>query len=187
MKRCLLAIVLLYSSITANAQLLRWSPAFIQDTSAIVTITCDASKGNKGLLNYTPLTDVYVHIGVITTASTSSSDWKYVPFTWGTTNAAANAPSAGQNLWKYTITGGLRNFFNITNSAEKILKIAILFRNGSGSIKQTNTDGSDMYIPVYDNGLYARIDTPLKQPTYTPILEPVKRIQNRKLSGVSFI
>lgn len=175
MKRFLLAILLILTGITVDAQLLRWSPAFIQDTSASITITCDATKGNKGLLNYTPATDVYVHIGVITSASTSSSDWKYVPFTWGTTNPAANAPAAGTNLWRYTITGGLRSFFNITNPSEKILKIAILFRNGNGSIKQTNADGSDMYIPVYDNGLYARIDTPLKQPTYIPIIEPVTK------------
>lgn len=172
MKKFLLVPFLCLGILVAHAQLLSWSPAFIQDTSSKIVITCDATKGNKGLLNYTPVTNVYVHIGVITTASTSSTDWKYVPFTWGTTNLAANAPSVGTNLWQYTINGGLRNFFNITNPNEKILKIAILFRNGNGSLKQANADGSDMYIPVYDNGLYARIDTPLKQPTYIPILEP---------------
>ncbi|MFX8820866.1 hypothetical protein ABTM55_19040, partial [Acinetobacter baumannii] len=86
---------------------------------------------------------------------------------WGTTNALAQATYLGNNQWKFTINGGLRTFFGITNSSEKILKIAILFRTGNGSKKLANADGSDMYIPVYDNGLYARIDNPLRQPTYT--------------------
>ena len=34
---------------------------------------------------------------------------------------------------------------------------------------------SDMYIPVYDNGLYARIDVPYQQPTYDPIPEPITK------------
>ena len=36
-------------------------------------------------------TDIYVHIGCITSLSTSSSDWKYSKFTWGTTNVLAQA------------------------------------------------------------------------------------------------
>ena len=174
MKKFLLPFMLLFI-IKANAQLLSWSPDFIQESSTPVTITMNANYGNKGLLNYTPVTDVYVHIGVITNLSTSSSDWKYVPFTWATTNPAANAANTGTNKWTFTITGGLRNFFGITNSSETIKKIAILFRTGNGSKKQANADGSDMYISVYDNGLYARIDVPFTQPTYNPIPEPLTK------------
>lgn len=159
-------ITCLLLSILGKAQLLSWSPSFIQETSSTVEITCDATKGNQGLKDYTPTTDVYVHIGCITTASTSSSDWKYSKFTWGTTNAAANASLVSANKWKYTITGGLRNYFGITNANEKILKIAILFRNGNGSRVLRNTDGSDMYISVYEPTLSIRIDNPLKQPTF---------------------
>jgi hypothetical protein len=32
-----------------------------------------------------------------------------------------------------------------------------------------------MYVPVYDNGVYARIDVPYQQPTYYPIPEPVSK------------
>lgn len=172
MKRIVLVLLLL-PILKTNAQLLSWTPDFIKDTSSTVVINMNANFGNKGLLNYTPASDVYVHIGVITNLSTSSSDWKYVKFTWGTANAAAQCTSVGSNQWKYTITGGLRNFFGITNSSETILKIAILFRNGTGTVVQRNMDQSDMYIPVYDNGLYARIDVPFKQPTYNPIPEPL--------------
>lgn len=160
-------------TITAKGQLLTWSPSFIQETSSSIDITLDATKGSQGLKDYTPTSDVYVHIGTITNYSANSGDWKYVPFAWGTTNSAANCTYLGNNKWKYTITGGLRSFFGMTDANEKIQKIAILFRNGSGSLKNTNADGSDMYVPVYDTGLYVRIDEPFKEPKFTPVPEPV--------------
>lgn len=173
--RYMLLVVLLIGSIKINAQLLSWTPPFIQESSTPVEIIVDATKGNQGLKDYTPTSDVYVHIGVITSLSTSNTDWKYSKFTWGTIDAAANATYLGNNKWKYTIAGGMRNFFGITNSSETVKKIAILFRNGSGSRVQRNADASDMYVPVYDNALYLRIDEPYRQPLYTPIPEPVSK------------
>src|SRR5215471_14004925 len=163
MKKLLLPLFLLFI-VTTHAQLLSWTPGFIHENSATVTITMDANFGNKGLLNYTPTSDVYVHIGVITNLSSSSSDWKYVKFTWGTTDAGAHCTYLGSNKWQYTITGGLRTFFGISNGSETIKKISILFRNGNGTVVQRNANGGDMYVPVYDNGLYARIDVPFQQP-----------------------
>src|SRR5665811_824038 len=92
-------VVLLFISFQSFSQLLSWSPNFIQENSTPVVITMDATKGNQGLLNYTPVTDVYVHIGVITNMSTSSSDWKYVSSVWGTTNPTYHATSLGGNKW----------------------------------------------------------------------------------------
>src|SRR6478672_6138769 len=178
----LLLLPFLFITLIAQSQLLSWTPDFIKEASTPVVITMDANYGNKGLLNYTPTTDVYVHIGVITNKSTSSSDWKHVPFTWGTTTAAAQCVYLGNNKWKFTITGGLRTFFNVTDGTETIQKIAILFRSGDGNKKQANADGSDMYIPVYDNGVYARIDDPFKQPTYIPIIEPISKSVGDALS-----
>lgn len=174
-KKILLVIYLFASSLTLQAQLLRWSPSFIQENSATVTITADAKLGNKGLFDHTPATDVYVHIGAITNLSTGASNWKYVKFEWGTSNPLANAPTTGPNQWTYTINGGLRNFFGITNSLEKIQKIAILFRSGNGNKVLRNDDASDMYIPVYDNGNFARIDEPVSKPTYIRTLKGIDK------------
>ncbi len=160
---------------TANCQLLSWSPSFIQESSTPIEIIVDATKGNAGLLNYTPTTDVYVHTGVITNLSTSSTDWKHAPFTWATTPANGQCVYLGNNKWKFTITGGLRSFYNITNASEKVLRIAILFRNGAGTKVQRNTDGSDMYIPVYDAALNVRIDNPIREPKYTPVPETINK------------
>ena len=53
MKKFLLLLLVLFI-VKANAQLLSWTPDFIQESSTPVTITMDANFGNKGLLNYTP-------------------------------------------------------------------------------------------------------------------------------------
>lgn len=174
MKRLLLFAVVYTYSLLSSAQLLTWSPAFATDANASQTlvITVDATKGNQGLLNYTPTSDVYVHIGLITSKSANSSDWLYVPFNWGTTPAAANATYLGNNKWKYTITGSLRTFFGMADPSETIKAIAILFRNGSGTKKQANGDATDMYVPVYSTNLAVRIDQPASQPKYTPVPEP---------------
>lgn len=159
----------------SHAQLLTTAPDFILETSPSIDIVADATKGNAGIKDYANTTDIYVHIGCITSLSTSSSDWKYSKFTWGTTNVLAQCTYLGNNKWKYTITGGLRTYFGITNTAEKILKIAILFRYGNGNTKLTNADGSDMFLPVYDNGNAVRIADPLKQPTFISIPETITK------------
>ncbi|HLY68473.1 MAG TPA: alpha-amylase family glycosyl hydrolase, partial [Puia sp.] len=167
----------------AHAQELTVVPNFAVDTSSI-SIVVDCSKGNQGLLNYADTGDVYVHVGVITNLSTSSSDWRYVPFTWGTTNAAAHTTPLGANKYAYTINN-VRNFFAVP-AGETILKIAVLFRNGSGSLVQRNSDGSDMYINIYNNGFAAKFIQPPYQPMYTPVPEPIiKSIGN--MIPVTFI
>lgn len=177
MKRLLLLIVALGCGLVSFPQLLTWTPPFPveNDPAQTLVITVDASKGNQGLLNYTSTTDVYVHIGVITSKSTGSNDWKYSKFTWATTPVAANAAYIGNNKWTYTISGSLRTFFGITDVTETIQKIAILFRNGAGDNNrvQRNTDNSDMYIPVYPSGALAvRLSAPPAEPKFTPVPEP---------------
>lgn len=166
-----IAAVMAITSVV-SAQLLTWTPDFAKDNDNI-TITVDAAKGNQGLLNYTPTSDVYVHIGVITNLSTSPTNWRYAPFTWGTTPPAAQATYLGSNKWQYSITN-IRTFFGVP-AGETILKIAILFRNGSGSAVQRNADGSDMYVPVYSTALAVRFSVPPFQPLYTPIPEPISK------------
>ena len=182
MKKAALLLVFFCTAICGRTQLLSTTPNFIQDTSSTIEIVCDATKGNMAIKNYSNTADIYVHIGLITSASTSSSNWQYSKFTWGTTPPAAQATYLGNNKWKYNISGGLRAFFGVTNASEKILKIAIIFRNGSGNIQLGNTDGTDMFIPVYDNTNYVRITDPFRQPTYTPTPETITKVVGNALS-----
>lgn len=164
-------LVFLFYPAVISAQLLSWSPSFPKDTDPI-KITVDATKGNKGLFDFKE--NVFVHIGVITSTSRNGTDWKYVPFTWGSSVSTAQAISLGSNKWQYSINT-IRSFFNVP-AGESIRYIAILFRSGNctNCASQRNSDGSDMYIPIYDNGLYVRFEKPAYQPTYTPTPEPIK-------------
>ena len=64
-KRLLLVLLSFLLFHTLYSQLLTWTPAFPKDNDNI-SITVDATKGNQGLQNYNPVSDVYVHTGVIT-------------------------------------------------------------------------------------------------------------------------
>jgi hypothetical protein len=174
--RLLLAFVALLLCSVVHAQLLTWTPDFPTENNASQTlvITMDASKGNQGLLNHTPVTDVYVHLGVITNKSANATDWKYVKFSqnFNQPNAQLQATSLGNNKWSFTIPGSLRSYFGITDATETIQKIAILFRSGNGAKKQANSDGSDMYIPIYTDALAVRLNQPAREPRYVPAAEP---------------
>ena len=90
-----------------------------------------------------------------------------MPVNWPGTEAASKAISLGNHKYSFTISNGIRTFFGVPAS-ETIYKIAILFRNGNGQVKQANADVSDMYIPVYDNTAAVRFTVPVFQPKYIP-------------------
>ncbi|WP_162852483.1 alpha-amylase family glycosyl hydrolase [Dinghuibacter silviterrae] len=168
-----------------NAQLLTGSPTFPQDTSTI-TITLDATLGNQGLLNYSDPAHVYVYTGVITSASTSASDWLHLPFSnWSAdTTAAALATYLGNNKYQYTIHN-IRSFYNVP-AGETIEKIAILFRSADGNTVQRNTDASDMFLTVYTGALAGQFTAPPFQPLYTPAPQPLSPAQGSTLP-VTFV
>ncbi|MFS8082878.1 MAG: alpha-amylase family glycosyl hydrolase, partial [Ginsengibacter sp.] len=172
MKNFTLSLFLLFS-LNSYSQLLSWTPSFATESSDPFVITVDGARGNKGLNGYNP-TDVYVHIGVITSLSTGPSDWKYVKTTWGSTDPTYRAQPLGSNKWSYTLNGGLRAWFGVP-AGETIKKIAILFRSGNGNIKQTNSDGSDMYIPIYTSAIAIRITSPFFESNYKPVPEPITK------------
>ena len=172
MKRLLLVWIVALCNLGSYAQLLTWTPAFPTETDNI-TISVDATKGNQGLAGYTG--NVYVHIGAITNLSSGATNWLHVPFTWGSTEAAALATPDGPNKWKFTINNP-RSFFNLA-AGEQLKAIAILFRAGNCSdcAAQRNLNGSDMYVPIYDASLHVRFTEPPLQPLYQPVPEPINK------------
>jgi 1,4-alpha-glucan branching enzyme len=157
---------------TAKAQELSSNPTFPQDTTSTVTITVNSNLGNQGLLSAGG-TGVYAYMGLITSSSTSSSDWLYVPAAcvWGTANAAVAATYLGNNQYSFTIHN-IRSYFGVP-AGEIIYKIAILFWGDNGNIAQRNADGSDMFVPVYTTALSGFFTAPPFQPTYNPIPQPI--------------
>jgi hypothetical protein len=112
-------------------------------------------------------------MGLITSASTSSSDWQHVPAAcvWGTPNAAVAATYLGNNQYAFTIPG-IRSYFGVP-AGEVIYKVAILFWGSNGNIAQRNADGSDMFVPVYGTSLAGFFSLPPFQPTYSPVPQPI--------------
>lgn len=138
-------------------------------SSDAITITYNPAKGNAALNGFTG--DVYVHWGVITNASAGAADWKYVKSNSFTTPDAASKMTRNAN-GTYSITITPQSFFGVP-SGEQIRKIAMVFRNADGSIVGRNYDGSDIYLPVYSNGVNVRFIRPELHPTYT--LTPVQQ------------
>ncbi|MFZ1529384.1 MAG: alpha-amylase family glycosyl hydrolase [Ferruginibacter sp.] len=187
MKKLSLAVFAIFIFINSHAQrLLSWTQEFPTDATGI-TVTVDCNKGNQGLLNFEggASNNVYVHVGVITNLSSGPSDWRYVPFTWGTTPAAAKAVPLGANKYQYTISN-IRSFFGVP-AGETIQKMTIIFRTATGSLKQVNSDGSDMYIPIYNGNYAVRINLPPFEPRYVPWVEPISATvgQNISITGVA--
>ena len=176
-------MMIIFVALCGNAQLLKTTPEIVQDNTTNIDVVLDASYGNKKLFNYTSTGDVYVYIGLITSASADQTKWQYVKYQWTAYPVTDRlCTSLGNNKWKFTITGGLRTFFGVTNASEKILKIAIIFRNGAGTVQQGNSDGSDPFIPVFDNGNVVRITDPFRQFTYVQTPEPTTKIAGNPIS-----
>jgi len=159
MKKSILIILILLLSIGSWAQLITTNPQFIMQDDGITEITIDAAStdGNLGLKGYTG--DVYAHIGVITTTSTSSADWKYVVTPWptSTNQTLANTTknkltSLGNDKWKLIISPDIRSYFDVP-VGEEILKIALVFRNADGTKQEKTATGGDIFIDIVKSGL----------------------------------
>jgi 1,4-alpha-glucan branching enzyme len=135
-------------------------------------LTFDATKGNAAFKGKGG--DVYIFTGVITDKSTGPADWKYVKSpSFSAADPSAKMTAVGTD--KYQISINPRSFYGVPAS-EKILKLVMLFRSADGGIKAANTDGSDIYLPIYEaEKLNVTFSQPEFQPTYLPV--PVINVQ----------
>ena len=138
-----LALITLLAFNFASAQILQVSPLFPTRNEQI-TVTYDASQGNTALAGVTP--PIYCHTGLITSSSTSMTDWKYTQGNWGTADNHVLMTSLGNN--KYTISFNVNSFYGDATS-DTILYLAFVFRNTNGSIVGRNADGSDILLRIY--------------------------------------
>lgn len=157
--------------ITVSSGLLSSSPGFPVANKS-VTITLDVSQGNKELLG---LDEIYIHTGVITDKSTSSTDWKYmVNNNFTIVHSPSRMTPLGNN--KFSLTFIPNDFYHIPEG-EKILKLAMVFRNANGTKVARNADGSDIYVSIFEDGkLNVNFTNPVFEPLFEP--KPVIQIQN---------
>jgi len=84
---------LLVLTFSLNGQILELSPAF-PTVNDVVTIVYDASQGNAALLG---VNQVYCHAGLITSTSTSPTNWQYVQGNWGQADPQVQMTNLGNN------------------------------------------------------------------------------------------
>ena len=153
-------LFLIFVCHTSDAQVVISNPTFPSSQDEI-TLTFDATLGNKGLQDFQGT--VYAHTGLITDLSKTGTDWKYVQGTWGTENAPVMTKISDN---KYTLTiRKIYEFYGVPET-EKILQIAILFRDKTGEITGRNSDGSDIFINLYDDGFYTQLASPTPNTIY---------------------
>lgn len=147
-------LVLLSSS---YSQVITTDPQFpTSDTDSVVVIF-DASKGNAELANVAP--PIYAHTGVITNLSSGPSAWRYVIAGWDQNTDKARMTPLGDNLFRLVIKPTIRSFYNVP-ATEEIMQLAFVFRNADGSKVGRNSDGSDIFVNVYQPGVQVVISSP---------------------------
>jgi pullulanase/glycogen debranching enzyme len=150
----------------AKSQLLIVNPAF-PTVNDVVTITYDATLGNAALINQS---QIYCHTGLITSTSTSPTNWQYVQGTWGTADPDVAMTNIGNN--KHQITIDIDQFYTVPGTVT-VLKLAFVFRTANGSIVGRETDGSDIYYDLVQSGsgLQAQLFSPNNNSTILNIWE----------------
>jgi pullulanase/glycogen debranching enzyme len=150
----------------AKSQVLTVNPAF-PSVNDIVTITYDATLGNAALINQS---QIYCHTGLITSTSTSPTNWQYVQGTWGTADPDVAMTNIGNN--KHQITIDIDQFYSVPGTVT-VLKLAFVFRTTNGSIVGREADGSDIYYDLVQpgSGLQAQLFSPNNNSTILNIGE----------------
>lgn len=166
MKKLFIVVMLLISGVFA--QELEWTPYFATPEDSIVIIY-DASKGNGGLVGVFP---IYAHTGVITSESTSPSDWRYVKTQWGQNTPETQLTFISGTKWK--IAFKIHDYYGIPAN-ETVLQLAFVFRNSAGTLTGKTSDGGDIFLPLSTPGQTAAILQPpvsgiIAQNTNVPVL-----------------
>jgi pullulanase/glycogen debranching enzyme len=150
----------------AKSQVLTVNPAF-PTVNDVVTITYDATLGNAALINQS---QIYCHTGLITSTSTSPTNWQYVQGTWGTADPDVAMTNIGNN--KHQITIDIDQFYSVPGTVT-VFKLAFVFRTTNGSIVGREADGSDIYYDLVQpgSGLQAQLFSPNNNSTILNIGE----------------
>ena len=162
MKYILSLIIPVLAVVTADAQILQWSPLFatVNDT---ITVTYDATQGNRGLVGET---EVYAHTGVLTKESVASWDWKHVKTAWGENTPETKMTPLGDDKWR--IRFHIKTYYGLADH-EKATHLAFVFRNAAGTREGKTETGGDIFLPIYEQGLNVTVLSPQQTPTFLEI------------------
>lgn len=155
-KRYVQFIVIWSMALLSHAQVITTTPDVPFDNLA-VTIAFNAAEGDQGLMDYTG--DVYAHTGVITSESTSASDWRYVKAGWSENKPECKLTNLGNNKYSLEINSSIRDFYGVPAS-ETIKQLAFVFRNSDGSKIGKSSTGDDIFKDVNTSNLTVSVQKP---------------------------
>ena len=134
-----------------------------------VVITFDPAGGNGGMVG---ATKCYAHTGLITSASTSDSDWKNVIGSWrGATQPQLTATNDGK--WQLTIDN-IFTFYGVPENTD-IKKLAFVFHDGPGGTKEGKAASGDIFVVLGE----------ASAPDIWEAVEGVTAVSKSRPSGVS--
>jgi glycosidase len=125
-------------------------PEFPTENDSIIVYLDATQPGAEELLNYTGT--VYTHTGVNTNLGT----WQHVIGDWANNQNQPALIRDSANHYHLTI-GFPRQFYNVTNSSEQILELALVFRSANAS-QQTRPD---IFIDIYEPGITVVVNSPI--------------------------
>jgi len=138
-----------------------------------ITLQFDFSKGNAALKGSSA--DLYLHTGLV---PKTGGSWQHVVTDWSKNENAYKLKLVSTGLYTFTFTPS--KFFNLSNGDE-FGQMALLVRNGDGSLVQRNRNNSDLFLPlVANNGQAIRFVSPVMQPT-NPITAEDKYVVGQAL------
>jgi 1,4-alpha-glucan branching enzyme len=156
-KKITILFLLLFISIMSQSQVLTSVPAFVTQNGGNIDVIYDATLGNAALKDYSG-TDVYAHTGVITSLSSSNSDWKHAPV-WLDNSSKYKMTSLGNNKWKLSITPDMTTYYGLT-TGEVVQKMAFVFRNSTGTLQGKDVGNADIFMNVYQSGFNVAFSNP---------------------------
>lgn len=166
MSKFLFSLLLIAFSFSLNAQVITYTPAY-PNVNDSLEIIFNASQGNGALNGVSP---VYIHTGVITGKSVNDADWQFKKTPFAAPDSTVLMQSLGNNLFR--IKFKIRNWYGFSSN-EKVIALAMVFRNLSGTQVGKNADGTDIFIPIYDAGYSAKITAPITRPFITAVNQPL--------------
>lgn len=171
LKRCLFAFVAFIASTLGLVAQVTTQPSPLQEDATGVVVFFHADEGNKGLEGLPASAELYAHTGVITTESSSGSDWKHAP-NWGENTPKYKLEYVSPNLWKLYI-GDIRRYYGVTDPAETIKQLAFVFRNADCSKEGKAEGNKDIFVNVYQSGLQVSLESSLSGSIVSPLSNTV--------------
>lgn len=146
MKHIYLFLLCALASLLADAQVVTTEPSIVQQSSAPVTITFHADRGNRGLAGLTSTTPVYAHTGVVLKGS---DQWSHAP-AWLDNSAKYRLTYVSADIWRLTIPS-IKEYYGLADG-ETVEKLAFVFRNANGSREGKTESGGDIFVDVVPDG-----------------------------------